>query len=471
MRVLFAAAEVAPYSKAGGLGDVVGSLPAALAALGHEVLVVTPWYARLGGGARPLWIGDVEVPFDGGTVAVGVGTLDDRGVRLAFVGHPAFSRDRLYGYEDDPWRFALLSRSVPPVAERLGFRPDVVHAHDWHTGHLPLVVARGWHLPEGFPHLPTVFTVHNAQYQGESDMAATLHWLRLPGELAGSFANHYGRFNALKAGAGFATRVTTVSPTYAEELTRPEYGHGLDAAFRSLEGRLTGILNGIDVKAWDPATDPHIPAGYDVRDLGAKAASQVALRERYGLEPGLPLIASVSRFVEQKGIDLLLAAAPRLIEMGWGLVLLGTGDPDLEAAALALAADNPGRVGVTIGFDEPLSHLFYAGADAFAMPSRFEPCGLSQMIAMRYGTLPVVRATGGLRDTVEHMRTGFAFEHASPDGIAWAAAEALDVGPGTEAWRAMQQAAMRQDHSWDASARRYAAVYEAAARAVIPSRR
>ena len=470
MRVLFAASEVAPYSKAGGLGDVAGALPAALAALGHDVLVVSPWYARLGGEASPLWVGDVAVPFQGGWSDVGVGTLEARGVRFAFVGHPAFARDGLYGYDDDPWRFALLSRAVPQVAARLGFEPDVVHANDWHTGHLPLVLSRGWHLPAGFAHLPSVFTVHNAQYQGESDMARTLHWLRLPGDLAGSFASHFGRFNALKAGAGFATRVTTVSPTYAQELTQPEYGYGLDGAFRSLAGRLTGILNGLDVSLWDPANDPHLPAPYDARHPNAKAASQVALRERYGLEPGLPVIGVVSRLVAQKGIDLLLAAAPRLLEMGWGIVVLGTGERDVEAAALALAADAPGRVGVTIGFDEPLSRLVYAGSDALAMPSRFEPCGLSQMIAMRYGTLPIVRSTGGLRDTVEHLRTGFVFEHATADGVAWAAAEAWAVGPGTDRWRAMQQAAMRQDHSWEASARRYAALYEAASMSVIPSR-
>jgi len=378
MRVLFAASEVAPYSKAGGLGDVAGALPAALAALGHDVLVVSPWYARLGGEASPLWVGDVAVPFQGGWSDVGVGTLEARGVRFAFVGHPAFARDGLYGYDDDPWRFALLSRAVPQVAARLGFEPDVVHANDWHTGHLPLVLSRGWHLPAGFAHLPSVFTVHNAQYQGESDMARTLHWLRLPGDLAGSFASHFGRFNALKAGAGFATRVTTVSPTYAQELTQPEYGYGLDGAFRSLAGRLTGILNGLDVSLWDPANDPHLPAPYDARHPNAKAASQVALRERYGLEPGLPVIGVVSRLVAQKGIDLLLAAAPRLLEMGWGIVVLGTGERDVEAAALALAADAPGRVGVTIGFDEPLSRLVYAGSDALAMPSRFEPCGLSR---------------------------------------------------------------------------------------------
>lgn len=461
MRILFAASEVVPFSKAGGLGDVGGALPQALVRLGHEVLVVTPWYERLGGAKAPLWIGDVEVPFAGGTLQVGVGTLEDGGVRYAFVGHPVFRRQQLYGYADDAWRFALFSRAVPSVSARVGFRPDVVHANDWHTGHLPLVLAHGWHLPEGFPRVGSVFTVHNAQYQGESDMAETLSWLRLPGSLAGSFANHFGRFNALKAGAGFAARVTTVSPTYATELTRPEYGYGLDGAFRSLAGRLVGILNGLDVEAWDPATDPHLPANYDAAHPNAKATSQVRLRERFGLEPGLPVIGAVSRLVEQKGIDLLLGAAPRLLEMGWGLVVLGTGDPALEVAALALAADAPGRVGVTIGFDEPLSRLVYAGSDALAMPSRFEPCGLGQMIAMRYGTLPLVRATGGLLDTVAHRRTGFVFEHATADGLAWAASEAMAVGPGTDAWRSLQQAAMRQDHSWASSARRYAALYEA----------
>ena len=461
MRVLFASAEVTPYSKAGGLGDVMGSLPRALVALGHEPLVVSPWYASLGGGVKPLWIGDVNVPFAGDGERVGVGTLEAGGVRFAFVGHPSLSRDRLYGYPDDAWRFALFSRAVPEVARKVGFRPDVVHANDWHTGHLPLVLARGWHLPQGFWHLPSIFTIHNAQHQGESDLAETLYWLRLPAELAGSFANHYGRFNALKAGAGFSSRVTTVSPTYAQELTRPDYGYGLDGAFRSLEGRLVGILNGLDVQYWNPATDPNLPAPYDARRPNDKAASHVALREAFGLETGLPVLGSVSRLVEQKGIDLLVAAGSRLVNAGWALVILGTGEPEVEAAALALAADHPGRVGVRIGYDEALAHLVYAGADAFAMPSRFEPCGLSQMIAMRYGTLPIVRATGGLLDTVEHGRTGFVFEHATADGVVWAASQAHEVGPGTDRWRAMQQSAMREDNSWNSSARRYQALYEA----------
>src|SRR5690606_32363612 len=224
MNVLFASAEVAPFSKTGGLADVAGALPAALAALGHNVLVVTPWYGKLGGGVSPYWVGDVRVPFAGSLEAVGVGTLERDGVHYAFVGNERFSRPQLYGYADDVQRFALFSRSVPQTAERLDFLPDVVHANDWHTGYLPMLVTHGWHLPAGFPGLPSVFTVHNAQYQGAADLEETLWWLRLPSELRYSYLDHFGSANAMQAGIGFATVVTTVSPTYATELTTPQYG-------------------------------------------------------------------------------------------------------------------------------------------------------------------------------------------------------------------------------------------------------
>lgn len=464
MRVLFASAEVAPFSKTGGLGDVAGALPRALARLGLEVLVVTPWYRSVPTDPAPYWIGDVEVPFDGGFEPVGVGTLERDGVRYAFVGHPDLSRPRLYGYPDDARRFARFSRAVPQVAARVGFAPDLLHANDWHTGYLPLLLARGWHLPPGFPHLPSVFTVHNAQHQGESEMAATLHWLRLGREAAHGYHDRFGAANALLAGVGAAERVTTVSPTYAQELQQPEYGFGLDGAFRAVAGKLVGILNGLDVNEWDPATDPHLAARYSAGDLAGKAANKRALARELGLDPERPLLGVVSRFAEQKGIDLLVAAAERLLAAGWGLALLGTGDPRLEAAVRALATERPRAVGAVVGFDEALAHRVYAGADALAVPSRFEPCGLSQMIAMRYGTLPVVRATGGLKDTVAHGRTGFVFEHATPEGLLWAAGEAARAY-GTPAWREMQLAAMRQDLSWDASARRYAALYGS----VLPS--
>lgn len=465
MRILFTSAEVAPFSKTGGLGDVAGALPQALAALGHEVVVVTPWYASLRGGRQPYWIGDVQVPFAGGFTRVGVGTLEDRGVRLVFVGHEFFRRPELYGYADDVERFALFSRAVPQVSERVDFTPDVLHANDWHSGYLPLLLQHGWHLPDGFPGLPSLFTVHNVQYQGESDLEETLWWLRLPAALAGSYLDHFGRANAMQAAVGFADRVSTVSPTYATELTTPEFGFGLDGTFRSLQAKLSGILNGLDVELWNPATDDALPATYSRGALTGKAECSFALKRRFGLESERPVIGVVSRLAEQKGIDLLLHAAPRLFDQGWAVVLLGTGDAGLEAAAQALARDFPGLAGIEIGFDERLARLIYAGSDALAVPSRFEPCGLSQMIAMRYGTLPLVRATGGLADTVTHGRTGFSFEHATSDGLAWAASEALKLAPGSEPWRRMQHEAMGQDFSWRRSAERYVALY----RDMLPS--
>lgn len=459
MKVLFSAAEVVPYSKTGGLADVAGALPQALARLGHEVLVVSPWYARLGGDPAPYWVGDVAAPFAGGFESVGVGVLEAGGVRYAFVGHDDYRRERLYGYPDDARRFARFSRAVPAVAARLGFVPNIVHANDWHTGYLPMLLERGWHLPPGFPGLRSVYTVHNVQFQGESGLAETVHWLRLGTDLTRSYLDHFGRANAMQAGVGFARSVTTVSPTYARELQTPEYGFTLDGTFRALSHKLQGILNGIDTAAWDPATDPVLPAPYSAADPTGKVAAREALLGRHALEGDGPVLGVVSRLAQQKGIDMLLAGAPSLLAAGWTLVLLGAGEAGLEAAVAGLARAHPGRVGATLGYDEELAHLVYAGADALAVPSRFEPCGLSQMIAMRYGTLPIVHATGGLKDTVEHGRTGFAFEHPTVEGLLWAAGEARRAY-GTAAWRRMQAAAMAEDHSWGASATAYSDLYQ-----------
>lgn len=458
MRILFPSAEVAPYSKTGGLGDVAGALPRALADLGHEVLVVTPWYGSLRAHPAPLWIGDVDAPFAGGFEPVGVGTLEANGVRYAFVGHEDYQRENLYGYPDDVRRFARFARAVPQVAERVGFQPDVVHVHDWHTAYLPMVLANGWHLPAGFPGLPSVFTVHNVQHQGVGDLEEALWWLRLPAALRNSYMNHFERANAMQAGVGFATRVTTVSPTYAEEIQRPEFGYGLDGTFRSLSGKLVGILNGIDTVEWDPAADPFLPQPYGPDDLTGKAAASQALRARLDLAVGYPILGVVSRFAEQKGIDLVLDATERLLAQGWSIALLGTGDRALEADARRLMARHRGRVSGFVGFDEGLAHQVYGGADALAVPSRFEPCGLSQMIAMRYGTIPIVRATGGLRDTVEHGRTGFSFDHATTEGLCWAAGEAMRAF-GSPSWLAMQRDGMRHDWSWRGSAKRYERLY------------
>lgn len=466
MRVLFASSEVQPYSKTGGLADVAGALPRALARLGHELLVVSPWYAGLRAEPAPLWIGDVDVPFAGGLEPAGVGTLEAGGVRFAFVGHPDFQRNDLYGYSDDVRRFSRFTRAVPQVASRLGFVPDVVHANDWHTAYLPLVLTHGWHLPGSFPGLPTVFTVHNVQHQGVSGLEEALWWLRLPGALAQDYMNHFGSANAMQAALGHAWRVTTVSPSYADEVQRPEYGYGLDGTFRHIRDKLSGILNGLDTDAWDPLHDPFLPGPFGSDDMGGKTDAKRALASRLGLDGTGPLLGMVSRLAEQKGIDLLMAAGDDLVRQGWELALLGSGDPALERDLSRLAERYPKRVAAVVGFDEDLAHLLYAGSDALAIPSRFEPCGLSQMIAMRYGTLPIARDTGGLHDTIEQGGTGFLFERASPEDLL-RAADVARAAYGTDGWADMRKRAMAQDFSWERSARTYAELY----RAVVASRR
>lgn len=461
MRIVFAASEVYPYAKTGGLADVVGALARALVRAGHEVLVVAPWYRTLRADPPPLWIGDVDVPYDGGVEPAGVGTLEADGVRFAFVGHPDFARDALYGYPDDVARFARFARAVPAVADRVGVRPDVLHVHDWQASLLLPVVAHGFHLPPGWPHVASVLTIHNVQHQGVGDLDDVVHRLRLPRSVRASGLQRFGAANALQGGIAFATRVTTVSPTYAEEITTPAYGFGLDGTLRHERAKLRGILNGIDVDVWDPSTDPHLAVRYDATDPSRKAANAAALRREVGLEAGGPLLASVSRFAEQKGIDLLLEAIPALRAQGWRVALLGAGDASLEAAARAAADADPGGVAVHVGVDEGLAHRVYAGADAFAIPSRFEPCGLTQMIAMRYGTLPIARATGGLRDTIRDGVTGRLFEAATAEALVAAAGDVrarLEDG----AADAMRVAAMRERFDWGASADAYVDVYREA---------
>ena len=458
MRILFVSSEVYPYSKTGGLGDVAGALPEALVREGHEVLVVSPWY-KTHKGQKPLWIGDVMVPFDDGDMSVGVGELTKNGVRYAFVGHSDFNRDSLYGFEDDGKRFARFTRAVPQVAERVNFYPDVVHANDWHTGYLPMLLEYGWQLPPGFVRLGTVYTLHNVQYQGHSSLDDPLNWLRLPYWLRDSWMNYFGGANAMQAGVGFASHVTTVSPTYAGEI-QGDLGYGLDGTFRSIDWKLSGIVNGLDTDVWNPATDSYLGDNYSALDLSGKAAEKSTLCERFGLDSAQPLVGVVSRLVDQKGIDLVLNAIYRLVEQGWNVMILGSGDAVLEGMIHEATSSRPGNVGSYVGYDEGFAHHIYAGADALLVPSRFEPCGLNQMIAMRYGTLPIARATGGLRDTIEHWRTGFLFDHPTSDGVLWACHEALKTYYQGDHWRYMVQQAMAEDFSWQRSAKAYGQIYE-----------
>ena len=440
MDVLHVASEVFPYSRSGGLGDVLGALPAVLAAQGVRTTVLSPWYAGLSGEAREIWSG--ELP---GVGPARIGERVEGGVRYLFLGLPDFDRPGLY-HPDDVQRFCAFGRAALPALERVGAQPDVLHGHDWQSG---LIVAHA-HLAG----LKTVFSIHNLQYQGRWNLGEARSWTGLPDWAFGiEGVEFFGDVNLMKAGLVFADQVTTVSPTYAREITTMQYGEGLDGLLvrLTLEGRLSGILNGLDQERWDPRTDPHIPT---YGDLGGKAAATAALRAEFGLGDA-PILGTVSRLADQKGMDLLIEALPELTER-WNIVVLGGGDP-LLTAALTGWAQHP-RVAFAQGMNEALAHRIYAGADAFAMPSRFEPCGLSQMIALRYGTLPVVRETGGLVDTVPHD-IGFLLAEATPEALSAFCAQALVTFEAPAAWRERAERGMELDFSWDGPARHYIELY------------
>ncbi|WP_019586999.1 glycogen synthase [Deinococcus apachensis] len=441
MRVVHVGSEVFPFSRSGGLGDVLAALPAMQARLGVEVAVVSPWYASLAGTPREVWRGDVF-----GVGGVRVGEVQEGGVRFLFVGLAEFDCPGLY-HPDDVERFCAFGCAVLPVLQALGLRPDLLHGHDWQAG---LVVAHahlsGWR---------TAFTIHNLQYQGRWNLAEGRAWTGLPDwAFSAEGVEFYGDLNLMKAGLVFADHVTTVSPTYAREITTPQYGEGLDGLLVRLtvEGRLSGILNGLDQERWDPRTDPDIQPYVDA---GGKAANGAALRDEFELDEA-PILGVVSRLAEQKGMDLLIEALPDLVA-DWNVVVLGGGDP-LLTAALTGWAQNP-RVAFVGGLNEPLAHRIYAGANVFAMPSRFEPCGLSQMIAMRYGTLPVVRETGGLVDTVPHD-VGFRFSGETPGDLAAACREARLTFEDRAEWRGRMERGMALDFSWESPAMHYLALYE-----------
>ncbi|WP_102125192.1 glycogen synthase [Deinococcus planocerae] len=440
MRAVHVGSEVFPFSRTGGLGDVLAALPAVQARLGAEVTVVSPWYASLSGEPLEIWQG--EVP---GVGPVRVGELREGDVRFLFVGLAEFERPGLY-HPDDVWRFCAFGRAVLPVLQVLEVTPDVLHGHDWQAG---LVVAHarltGWR---------TAFTVHNLQYQGRWNLAEARGWTGLPDSAFGpDGVEFYGDLNLMKAGLTFADHVTTVSPTYAQEITTPGYGEGLDGLLVRLtvEGRLSGIINGLDQERWDPRTDPDI---LPYADPAGKRANTEALRAEFRLDD-LPILGTVSRLADQKGMDLLIEALPHLVK-DWNVVVLGGGEPLLTAALQGWAL-HP-RVAFTQGMNEPLAHRIYAGADAFAMPSRFEPCGLSQMISMRYGTLPVVRETGGLADTVPHD-VGFRFGEATPQALAAACGVARAAFDDPGGWQERMARGMELDFSWDGPARQYLALY------------
>jgi starch synthase len=429
--ILLVTPEVAPFSKTGGLADMSGSLALALARLGHAVTIVTPRYRGVDAAGRAA--GRVRVAFGDGIHDVGLleQALAER-VRVVFVEHaPYFDRAGLYGergadYPDNGFRFALLSRVAADLVGR-DLQPSVVHAHEWQTGLTPVYLSR---RPGADLHdrAPVVFTIHNLAYQGVFPStllpAVGLDW----SVFTASGLEYWGQASFLTAGISFSDFVTTVSPRYAEEILTPEYAFGFEGVLAARRDRLVGILNGIDESVWDPETDPFLPATYGAGNLDGKLRCKAELLRTFGLpqdDAGLnrAVVGMVSRMVDQKGLDLLAQAAEELPGLDATFVIVGTGEPRYEEMWARLAARHPDRIGVRVGFDEGLAHLVEAGADMFLMPSRFEPCGLNQMYSMRYGTVPIVRATGGLYDTVEDFDertgrgTGFRFEEYAPEAL------------------------------------------------------
>ncbi len=471
MDILFVSAEVAPFSKTGGLGDVSAALPAALSDRGHRVAVVTPRYGSVDPAAHRL----ERLPFALGARGEWCGVSVRRGrPDVYLLEHEAYYglRRGIYGeggrdYEDNHRRFALLSRAALELPGALGWRPRIVHLNDWQTA-LAAWSLRAEHAAD--PWLEgarSVFTIHNLAYQGMFPKRV-MEDVGLPWDLF-TFdrgVEFHDQVNFMKAGLNFADALTTVSPNYAREILTVEGGYGLDTVLLGRRRDLVGILNGIDAREWDPAADPHLPARYSARDLRGKATCKRELRRELGLAraAGVPLLGLVGRLADQKGIDLVAAALPDLVSTGAQLAVLGSGERRYEQLLAAAAAAHPGRMAVRIGFDEGLAHRIEAGSDAFLMPSRFEPCGLNQMYSLRYGTPPVVRAVGGLADTVEDYDgrgrgTGFKFTPLDPAALVAAVHRALDAWRDRRAWRGLQTRGMAVDFSWSGSAARYEELY------------
>lgn len=473
MNILFATSELTPLAKTGGLGDVAAALPAELRRAGHSVSIVLPAYREVREALPHMedtGLG-LTIPLGRAQVVARIYEAATReGVKLFLVRRDEFfDRGGFYGneegdYTDNAARFIFFAKAAAELASRIRPRPEVLHLNDWQTA-----FAASWVRHRRLP-LATVLTIHNLAYQGV--FAPWDHELtNLPdGDFNPREFEFYGHLNLLKAGLVHADRLTTVSPSYAREIQGEAMGCGLDGVLRGRADALTGILNGIDTGGWDPAADPHLEHPFSAGRMAGKKKNRAALLERFGLEAGpkAPVFACISRLVPQKGLDLVAELAPEIVSRGGCLVLLGSGQKELEDAFAALAAAHPRQVGVRIGFDEPLAHLIEAGADFFLMPSRFEPCGLNQMYSQRYGTVPVVTATGGLADSVQDWDpardagTGLVAPRATREDLAAQVVRAFGLMHRPAALAGLRKRGMAADFSWSAAARAYETVYQQA---------
>lgn len=476
LRILFTAAEVAPFVKAGGLADVAGALPKALARLGCDTRVVMPSYAEIDlghfGTGDP--IASFTVPFGGArhTVRVFQTRLPDSAVPVYLLQESHYiSKGALYFHDvgdeqerlrQETARYLFFCQAALYLPATLGWTPDIIHCHDWHTGAIPFLLRRAHGHPE-LRLVKSLYTIHNLGLQGWCDFSGFTSLLGIRGSdsMLERLRRRDGGINLAALGILASTMVNTVSPSYAQEILTQEYGVGLDDLLRERKADLFGILNGIDDSKFDPTTDPHIQQRYGTETLPQKTFNKVWLKHHAGLTNNGPVFGIVSRLTEQKGILLVCEIISRLVELGIGLTILGSGERTRERTLLALAERFPHAVSVRLGFDAVYAQRIYAGSDCFLMPSRFEPCGLGQMISMRYGTIPVVRATGGLRDTVTEGENGvgFVFQKFTADDLLAACKRSLAAFQQRDVWRALQRRGMEHDFSWDTSASAYQRLY------------
>lgn len=480
LRVLMAFSEVAPFAKTGGLADVAGALPSALRELGCDVRIVMPFYKRFSEKIVDKKLSLEDLPVELGSQVIAADIYHVRladGVVVYFIQRDEFfDRSYLYGtpkgdYFDNCQRFTYFSRAVLALCPRVHFKPNVVHAHDWQGGLVPAYLKHLYASDKYWAETASIFTIHNIAYQGQFSPEL----FELTGLPAHFFSvdgmEFWGGINFMKAAIVSTDVITTVSPRYSEEIQTKEYGQGLEGVLRANQSRLYGILNGADYGEWNPETDPHIAANYSRQNLEGKRICKLDLLRELQLPESLmdrPLLGAISRLADQKGFDLLTAVFDKLLALDIGLVILGVGDEKYHKLLTDLAVRYPEKVSVQLRFDERLAHKIEAGADIFLMPSRYEPCGLNQIYSLRYGTVPIVRATGGLYDTIKPFNpvrgegVGFSFEKYEPDSFWGAFMEAFTLFSQPETWQQIVQNGMASDFSWKASAREYLELYEKA---------
>ena len=476
MKILFVAAEGAPFSKTGGLGDVIGALPKSLVKAGQEVAVILPYYdmveAKFGDQIEDVLQFEVYVGWRRQFCGIKKTVLN--GVTFYFIDNQYyFFRGHVYGDFDDGERFAFFQLAALEAMERIGFIPDVLHAHDYHTAMIPFLLKEKYRWIQAYQNIKTILTIHNLEFQGQFSEGMLWDLFRVGFErYADGTVRWNDCLNWMKAGILYADRVSTVSPSYAHEIMTPEFGCGLDQILRMESGKVSGIVNGIDTDLYNPETDPLLDYHFNKSDLSGKTQNKAKLQEKLGLpvRPDVPMIGIVSRLTRQKGFDVVVEGLHRMLQEDVQIVLLGTGDPGFEEAFSWFGQVFPDKLSANITFDVKLAQEIYAASDIFLMPSRFEPCGLSQMMAMRYGTLPLVHEVGGLRDTVQPFNpiegtgTGFSFDNLTSYWLNWALQTALDVYYNhPTVWKNLQVQAMECDFSWDTACQSYLDLYHSLA--------